>query len=282
MKSISTALKAHLAQEVTSVCTCWKVTLKSGQVLGFTDHDENVSVGGATYVAASGYTASAVQTSNQLNVDQLELQGVLEADTINEADLLSGKWDYAVVEIFQVNWADTSQGALNLRTGRLGEVSIQRGEFRAELRGMMQQFTRNIGELYQPTCRAEFGDSRCKVNLAAITKTSTVATVDAGNRIVTLASALGDPAGHYDYGKLTFTSGANNTLAMEIKSYVPETVALQLPMPFPIAVGDAVALVPGCQKRFIEDCKARFNNVVNFRGEPHLPGMDKISIFGAR
>lgn len=47
-------------------------------------------------------------------------------------------------------------------------------------------------------------------------------------------------------------------------------------MPYAIAAGDSYAVTPGCRRRFEEDCKAKFNNVINFRGEPHLPGTDKM------
>jgi uncharacterized phage protein (TIGR02218 family) len=46
-------------------------------------------------------------------------------------------------------------------------------------------------------------------------------------------------------------------------------------MPYPIAVGDGYSLVPGCDK-LLSTCGTKFANVSNFRGEPHLPGMDEI------
>jgi uncharacterized phage protein (TIGR02218 family) len=41
-------------------------------------------------------------------------------------------------------------------------------------------------------------------------------------------------------------------------------------------VGDRVALREGCDK-MIATCSARFSNVVNFRGEPHVPGNDLLT-----
>ena len=46
-------------------------------------------------------------------------------------------------------------------------------------------------------------------------------------------------------------------------------------MPNNIAAGDTFNAVAGCDKTF-ETCVAKFNNAVNFRGEPHVPGMDKM------
>jgi uncharacterized phage protein (TIGR02218 family) len=44
-------------------------------------------------------------------------------------------------------------------------------------------------------------------------------------------------------------------------------------MPEPIALGDTFAVTAGCDKRF-PTCRDRFNNTVNFRGFPHIPGND--------
>jgi uncharacterized phage protein (TIGR02218 family) len=44
-------------------------------------------------------------------------------------------------------------------------------------------------------------------------------------------------------------------------------------MALPIAPGDTFAVTAGCDKRFAT-CRDRFDNVLNFRGFPHIPGND--------
>ena len=44
-------------------------------------------------------------------------------------------------------------------------------------------------------------------------------------------------------------------------------------MPEAIAAGDTFIVTAGCDKRF-QTCHDRFNNVLNFRGFPHIPGND--------
>jgi uncharacterized phage protein (TIGR02218 family) len=44
-------------------------------------------------------------------------------------------------------------------------------------------------------------------------------------------------------------------------------------VPEPIASGDTLTVAAGCDKRFVT-CRARFNNVINFRGFPQIPGND--------
>ena len=52
---------------------------------------------------------------------------------------------------------------------------------------------------------------------------------------------------------------------------------LTLPFPFDAAIGDTYSAIAGCRKRLTEDCKTRFANVLNFQGEPHLPGIDLLT-----
>ncbi|HEY6917055.1 MAG TPA: phage BR0599 family protein, partial [Allosphingosinicella sp.] len=42
------------------------------------------------------------------------------------------------------------------------------------------------------------------------------------------------------------------------------------------SVGDLVEIAEGCDRSFAT-CRTRFGNAVNFRGEPHLPGMDLLT-----
>jgi uncharacterized phage protein (TIGR02218 family) len=44
-------------------------------------------------------------------------------------------------------------------------------------------------------------------------------------------------------------------------------------MPEPIAPGDPFTVTAGCDKRY-DTCRAKFNNTINFRGFPQIPGND--------
>jgi uncharacterized phage protein (TIGR02218 family) len=89
-------------------------------------------------------------------------------------------------------------------------------------------------------------------------------------------------AGYWDYGKITMTTGASAGLSMEIKAYSLGTITLQLQLPRGVEAGDEYEIQVGCGKRFLEDCVQRFNNGINFRGEPHLPGIDQVLRVGGQ
>ena len=76
-------------------------------------------------------------------------------------------------------------------------------------------------------------------------------------------------------GALTFETGANAGRSMEVKNWVQSggQIELFLPMGYAIEVGDTFRIHPGCDKR-LDTCIDRFDNVLNFRGEPYVPGQD--------
>jgi hypothetical protein len=82
----------------------------------------------------------------------------------------------------------------------------------------------------------------------------------------------------FNGGAVTFLGTSVNTgLTMEIRDWTnsTSTVKLFLPMPFTITSGDKIRLYPGCDKRRVT-CRTKFNNVVNFRGEADIPGVDAL------
>jgi uncharacterized phage protein (TIGR02218 family) len=270
VKNLSPAMLAWYASGGTTATTCWKATLRNGTVIAATKLDIDLLIDGVLYLSAAGYLSKDIESSSDLNPDHLELEGFLRSPAITDEDIYSGTWDYAAVEIFEVNYADLTMGKNILRSGTLGEVKGGRSKFTAELRGLMQAYSRTIVKLTTKDCTADLGDRFCKVDLAAWTVTGTVGGVT-DNRVIN-DGARGEAADWFTGGKLTFTSGLNEGLSMEVKRSAPGVLTLHERMPFEVKVGDDYGVYAGCTKRGLEDCKAKFNNYLNFRGFPDLPG----------
>lgn len=289
-KAISAALAAHMAGPLTTLATCWKVTRKDGAVIGFTDHDRDIDGGSITgladgiiYEAAAGYTATDVASNNNLDVDNLDIDGLLVSPNITEDDLRAGVWDGATIEIFMVNWDDLSMGRSISRIGRLGQVTQNRGQFRATLLGLTFAYQRSIVEITSPSCRATFGDERCGVNLAGSPSLSFPGTATGFDyTTASLSSGMSQASGYFNAGKVEFTSGANFGLVFEIKQYTGSgTFVLQTFPPYTVAAGDTVLAYRGCDKKF-ETCRDTYGNQTRFRGEPHLQGNDVLFQVGRR
>jgi uncharacterized phage protein (TIGR02218 family) len=273
-KAITGALNSHFAQDSTTLATLWLVERLDGAVYAFTDHDQDIPYGGLTYKAATGYSASDIRSNSALAVDNLDITGFVDSSAITEADLLAGKWDYATVTISTVNYEDLSQGELVQRTGKIGEISVRGGIFVAELRGLMQQLQQEVGEVFSAACRNTLGDAACTVNLATYTVAGTV--TGAADRRTFTDSGRAEAAGYFNFGKLTWTGGANDGVEMEVKAFASGVFTLAQSMPYAITVGDTYSVYPGCAKD-VPDCRDKFGgNVVNFNGEWYVPGIDAL------
>jgi len=165
-KTISGPLATHLASEVTTIATIWRIIREDATEFYFTDHDKNIVFEGNTYLAAVGYNRTAVESRVGLAVDNLDVEGFLESTALTEGELRAGLFDFAEVRVSVVNWDDLSQGALKMRRGRFGEVKYSDdGTFSTELRGLAQAYSQQIVETYQPECRVDLGDAKCMILL---------------------------------------------------------------------------------------------------------------------
>ena len=281
MKALSSSLRVHLQEEGTTLCFCWKLTRRDGQVLGFTDHDTALVVAGTRYEARSGFTASALESSVGLSVDNMEAYGALRSGGLEETKLSAGFYDNAAVEIYRVNWADTRQYVL-LKKGSLGEVRRTQDSFVAEVRSLAQNLNQPSGRLFQYACDADLGDARCGVNLNAsrwrgkgfVSKVVSENTIE-----VSGLSAFEE--GWFTHGSASFSgrSGFLYEVRKHLKSGANAVLKFwEAPQQTP---GTAFEVRAGCDKQFFT-CHHRFNNRHNYRGFPHMPGNDFVQAYARR
>lgn len=273
----------HLATGTTTVCRAWAVTRADGTVLGFTDHDRALRFGGISFKAESGLTAKALQQSTGLSVDNTEAMGALSDAAITEADILAGRYDGAEVQSWLVNWADVSQRMLLFR-GMLGEITRAGGAFHAELRGLAERLNQAQGRVYHRRCSAVLGDGQCRFD-TSLPGYFTEAAVQAVDSAAVLDFAgLGTFEDRwFERGRLRVLTGAATGLAGFVKSDRLASdgrrrVELWQRLGADLAPGDLIRLEAGCDKRSTT-CRQKFNNFLNFRGFPHIPGEDWLTSY---
>ena len=263
-----------MADRTTTLATCWLITLADATVQGYTDHDTDLTVAAQLYTAAVGYLPSAIQNNVELSPDNLDIQGIIDDAGIKEADLLAGRYDYAAIEIFTVDYTDVASGRVQtLIKGKLGRVSLSQGQFTAELNSLASQLSQNIGRTFSTLCDADLGDTRCGYSLSA--DSAAVSSVD--DQRVFYDSALGQTDDYYNGGKVTWLTGDNTDYVMDVKDYTASTGRIELyePMPFTIVFADTADIVRGCDKTKTT-CLNTFSNYDNFRGAPDIPGLQKL------
>lgn len=293
MKTISSRLAAHLAQSEISIAFLFKVVRTDGTVFGFTNHDFPITFTDdtspftpLTYQPLSGATPSATETTSDMTTSNLQVLAFLESEVITEVDLIAGKYDYASILVYIVNWQDLTMGALLWKNGTLGEVKIKNGQFQAELRGLEFYLNTNIGDTYGPTCRVDLGDSKCTVNLSLYIQDGHVVSVtDLQTFVPSSLFEIGvspttpAPSGWFTNGVITWLTGQNAGFSMEINGWDATTLSLFENMPYPIAPGDTFTIVPGCDQTTGPNGCQKYNNIDNYRGEPFIPGQNQIMIY---
>jgi uncharacterized phage protein (TIGR02218 family) len=279
VKLISTALQDHIGQECTTLARCWKIVRRDGRTFYFTSFDSDLLFEGDTYIAAYGFSSTAVDSKADMTTDNQEVLGVFDDDSITLEDLRAGLFDQAAVFVFLVNWNDLTQGQLRLRRGTFGECqATPQGFFKVELRGMSQLLQQYVMDLYGPACRADLGDRKCKFDLATVTCVGSISSVtDSTNVQVEFSTVAGSTSipTWFQHGVMTFTSGDNTGHAIEVKSWTPASSEIEFYVSpgYPLDVGVGFTLTPGCDKT-LATCRDTFHNLVNKQSEDYLPGND--------
>lgn len=275
--AIPSTLQAHLGSGATTVCRCWAVARRDGQVLGFTDHDSDIGFEGIAFKANSGMTARALSQTSGLSVDNTEALGALSDASVTEADILAGRFDGAVVRSWLVNWQSPEDRALQF-SGTFGEVARSGGAFEAELRGLTEALNQPQGAIYQRPCAAILGDEKCKFDLNTdgyVANLSVETVVEA--RVFTFDGQDEFEPRWFEAGVLEVQSGPAKGLTGVIKNDRYEDgvrrVELWESLRADVSVGDQLTLTAGCDKR-AETCRVKFSNFNNFRGFPYIPGED--------
>lgn len=282
MKNLDDGLRAHIASGVTTLCWCWRLTRHDGLVMGFTDHDRDLVFDGTIFEAAAGFTAGEMKDAIGLSVDNLEVSSALSSARLEEADLAAGLYDDARVEIFRVNWQETDQRIL-MRTGSLGEVRRADASFIAEVRGIAHYLQQPNGRLFQYTCDANLGDSRCSIDISSPAYRATaIITNVASSREFEVSGLATYLNNWFTRGLASFTTGAASGQSIEIKRHtaVGGTVSIELwqPARAPLVAGQSLTLTAGCDKH-LATCRDKFSNAINYRGFPHMPGNDFVTSY---
>jgi uncharacterized phage protein (TIGR02218 family) len=106
-----------------------------------------------------------------------------------------------------------------------------------------------------------------------------------GGRLFGFGALGGYANGWFTRGRLRVLSGAAQGLVGQIKVDRPggalRRIELWQELRAPVVAGDLVRVEAGCDKS-LGMCRAKFGNVVNFRGYPHIPGDDWVTTYPQR
>jgi uncharacterized phage protein (TIGR02218 family) len=251
------------------------------EAYGVTNIDRDIVYDGVTYKASTGGLPTNLRTTSDMSVSTMGHDGVFTDDVdITKYDIHTGRLDFAEVEVFLIDYEYPEYGKMIQTSGFMGQLQLQEEAYTAEFNSLNEVLVKDVTKSIGNLCKNTLGDSRCQVNLAAYTSAGSVTAVGANVRDQFTDAAVTGSDAYYRNGVITFTSGANAGVPMEVLSYssVSHTFVLYEGLSFDIEVGDTYTATAGCDKRFVT-CK-QFSAQVNFDAFPHVPGNSVLTEVG--
>ncbi|MEK6733599.1 MAG: DUF2163 domain-containing protein [Pseudomonadota bacterium] len=255
--------------------TCWKLELKSGRNFYFTDSDCDISIDKKTYICGSYFTPSKIENHNELAQDNFKIQGIIDDKLIKKDDLLSGEFSEGFLEVFLVDLLDSKKDKITLKTGWLGEIKCNDNSFSAEICSLSYKTKNTIGNCYSNTCRTEFADSFCKMKKEEFTFKGKITNVAEDTSFFDETRL--EEEDYFTRGILTFTSGKNKNKKITVTGFRDSKITLDYVYGLNFSVGDEYNITAGCDKS-LDCCISKFNNAINFRGEPFIPNRHQLAI----
>ena len=253
-----------------------RITRLDDVVLRIAEAEQSLTIGAETFAPLPGADISAVKHIINGGVGSMEIRlAHLEGGTLDTAELNTGFWDGARVEMYLVDRLAPSALADPIFTGLIDTVSIDlvgsSGSF--DIRGLAVTAEAFI-QTYQPMCRTDLFSVLCSLDPTAWDHVGTVdAIIDRFN--FTVAGLASPPAdGWFNQGTFVTESGFKGVIAnwiqgsLKITMYQPQCLAR-------LTVGETLTLYPGCDKT-AETCRVKFNNRINHQGEAHFLGINSI------
>lgn len=274
-----------MSERTTTRARAWALSRADGVVMGFTDHDRDLAFDGIVFRADTGMSARALIQGTGLAVDNTEAAGALSDAGLREADIRAGRYDGALVTIWELDWANPADRRILFR-GTLGEITREGGAFRAELRGLSAPLNTGGGRVFGALCPAVLGDGNCGFDLSApgYRAETVLLAADEAGAILDLPPLDEFAAGWFAEGRVTFLSGAAQGQLGFVRRDEPmeapgegaegaRRITLWAAPGLAPEQGDTLRIEAGCDKRFVT-CRLKFDNQLNFRGFPHVPGAD--------
>lgn len=183
------------------------------------------------------------------------LHGVFEPLGITKSDNFMG----ASVKIMSMQDEDARHYVTYVCT----QHNINDLDFEIHCESEAIKYNQSLLEMFSKTCRASFGDKRCKVNKNDYSITSNILFCN-GNMLS--CDVAGREDGYFTGGKLI----DSNQCEFSILVHSHNNIEIAMGAECNFSAGDQIILVPTCDKNF-RTCCYSFNNAVNFRGEPVIP-----------
>ncbi|MEY3197361.1 MAG: hypothetical protein RLZZ59_732 [Pseudomonadota bacterium] len=233
---------------------CFEFVFSCGEVLYLTSSDKKINQNNKLYQTYSGLKIECCNFNDSAQ-DEVIITGIFENSGIDKNHKLDSARVKVLFYFFEISemfeW-------INYQFDRILSDGMK---FRIILRSDTVKFQKSVLKNFSTTCRAIFGDDKCKVEKFAYAAIYSAIRIE--GKVITLENC-NKADGAFVGGQLVFNNGkiydikAHNKKLITLEKYCDEKAPQR------------VTLTPGCNKKFITCCNI-YNNAINFRGEPAIP-----------
>lgn len=257
-----------------------KIQPKVGRAVTLTTAPTAVQFEGETYVPTLATNMSAQSEAVGGGNYETQLDGVIDSDLLTNADLTRGVYRGASITEYLVDPKFPFVGALREFAYVIDEVKWNGEVFQASCSGLVTSLSKKKGQVFSRQCVVDLGGPYCRKDLSTLRRPLSggqpVTYLDPNSR--RRFRAAGFPGGsngadYWQFGTIEYVSGANVGKFSTILTYSAQgdEFVIAEPPPFDIKLNDEIACFPGCDKTQAS-CKDKFDNYVNFQGNPFVRG----------
>lgn len=205
MKTISAELAADIGLGVTTLCQCFELTRKDGTVYRRTTHTRPITLEGHVWTPG-GFDPTDISSTFDGQIADVEILSYFDNE-LSEDDVRFGKLDDATGRVVWANYLAPAHGVMQMFKGIVSgtEITDDRTAVRFTISGRLSTLMARLGEIRSPTCRAIFGDDRCKVDIDALKVTCAAVTLVGSVLTVTTDDPPSFEPSDHDYWRIEFT-----------------------------------------------------------------------------
>lgn len=268
---------------------CWKLRIaQTEQTYHWTEYPMALLLfDGQLYASAA--SSSAREDVSGLESGTKEVSGFVQPSHIlglSADDILRGAMRGATLEEYLVDAREPWLSPIDFKQYWVTETTYDGTRWEASLEGIAYPLQEQIGEYWGPQCRAELfssGNGKCNANILEFSGSAPISLINTQGTDFEISSVVAPwtSNGYANGGKIYFNAGNNVGGYYTIKEYIyPGTggagtarIRLQRRTLRDFTVGDRITTYPGCNHS-PSDCQNKFDNFINYQGEPFIPGGD--------
>lgn len=236
---------------------CFEITLKNKEKRFLCSVNRFITLNNVIYHPASGLWLEKYSFNDSAQ-NEMIIHGVFEAAGISKTDILGG----AKVKVIFVR-ADAAERDITYYCTEFNKNDL---DFYLKCEPESFKYEQSLLKLFSKTCRADFGDNKCSIDGSKYGKQYQIQSIE--QNIITCLDLetedffYKDGIAQYQYGEEKYEC--------KIKAHYSNRIELDSLAEELHKSAKEVVLIPTCDKSF-RTCCNKFNNAVNFRGEPSIP-----------